>query len=65
MYTVGIFTEGKGWTEWRVNGCEAAYEAYRAACALCEAVGADNAALWDTITTEVLADLVSDDPENH
>ena len=61
MYTVGIFFEGKGWTEWRVDGCEAAYEAYRAACVLAAAAGAVTAAIWDTETTEVLADLASED----
>ena len=57
MYEVGIFTEGQGWQSWRVDGCEAAYAAYRTACCLCEMVGADNAAIWDAETTEVLADL--------
>ena len=61
MYEVGIWTEGKGWQSWRVDGCEAAYEAYRKACDLCEAVGADNAAIWDAETCEVLADLVGED----
>lgn len=57
MYTVGIFVEGKGWQSWQVDGCEAAYHAYQKACELAEAVGASNAAIWDTVTTEVLADL--------
>ena len=57
MYEVGIFTEGKGWSSWRVDGCEAAYEAYHKACDLAEAVGADNAAIWDAETCEVLAAL--------
>ena len=57
MYEVGIFTESQGWQSWRVDGCEAAYEAYRKACSLCEAVGAINAAIWDAETFEVLADL--------
>lgn len=57
MYEVGIWTEGKGWQSWRVDGCEAAYDAYRTACNLCEQVGADNAALWDAETFEVLAAL--------
>jgi len=61
MYEVGIFTEGKGWQSWRVDGCEAAYEAYRKACDLCEAVGANNAAIWDAETYEVLADLCGEE----
>ena len=60
MYEVGIFVYGKGWQSWRVGGCEAAYEAYRKACELCELVGADNAAIWDAETDEVLADLVGE-----
>ena len=63
MYTIGIFFEGKGWTEWRVDGCEAAYDAYRKACDLAEAIGADNCAIWDTVTTEVLADMASDEED--
>ena len=61
MYEVGIWTEGKSWQSWRVDGCEAAYEAYNRACALCEAVGAGNAAIWDAVTFEVLADLSGED----
>ena len=61
MYEVGIWTEAKGWQSWRVDGCEAAYEAYRKACDLCKAVGATNAALWDAETFEVLADLGSEE----
>ena len=61
MYEVGIWTEGKGWQSWQVDGCEAAYEAYNRACALCEAVGAGNAAIWDAMTFEVLADLSGED----
>ena len=57
MFEVGIWTEGKGWQSWRVDGCEAAYDAYHTACVLCEQVGADNAALWDAETFEVLAAL--------
>ena len=61
MYTIGIFFEGKGWTSWQVDGTEAAYDAYRAACDLAYAIGADNAAIWDTVTTEVLADMASEE----
>ena len=61
MFTIGIFFEGKGWTEWRVDGYDIAWEAYRAACHLAEAIGADNAAIWDTQTTEVLADMEGED----
>ena len=61
MYTVGIFFEGKGWTEFRVDGCEAAYEAYEAAKELARAVGADNAAIWDTLTLEILEDVASEE----
>lgn len=61
MYEVGIFTEGKGWQSWQVDGCEAAYEAYSKACALCEAIGATNAAIWDAVTFEVLADLCGEE----
>lgn len=63
MYTIGIFFEGKGWTEWRVNGCEAAYDAYHKACDLAEAIGADNCAIWDTVTTEILADMASEEED--
>lgn len=58
MYEVGIWSEGKGWHSWRVDGCEAAYEAYHRAC---EAVGAGNAAIWDAETYEVLADLTHEE----
>ena len=61
MYEVGIWTEGKGWQSWLVDGCEAAYEVYRTACNLCEQVGAGNAAIWDAETFEVLADLASEE----
>ena len=57
MYTIGIFTQDKGWTTWTVNGCEAAYNAFHKACEFALAVGAYNAAIWDTITTEILEDL--------
>ena len=63
MYEVGIWTERQVWQRWRVDGCEAAYDAYRKACALCEAVGAGNAAIWDAETFEVLADLCSEEEE--
>ena len=61
MYEVGIWTEGKGWQSWRVDGCEAAYDAYREACHLAEMVGAGNAAIWDAETFEILADLASEE----
>jgi len=61
MYEVGIWSAGKGWQSWRVDGCEAAYEAYHKACDLCEAVGAENAAIWDAETTEILAALSWED----
>ena len=61
MYTVGIFFEGKGWTEFRVDGCEAAYDAYEAAKGLARAVGADHAAIWDTETLEILEDMASEE----
>lgn len=60
MYTIGIWTEKQGWSSWQVDGCEAAWNAYHKACDLCEAVGAGNAAIWDTATTEILADWVDD-----
>lgn len=63
MFEVGIWTERTGWQSWRVDGCEAAWDAYRKACDLCEAVGADNAAIWDAMTYEVLADLCGDEEE--
>lgn len=63
MYTIGIWTERTGWQSWTVDGCEAAYAAYRKACELCELVGAGNAAIWDTVTTEILADWVSEQGE--
>lgn len=54
MFEIGIFTKVKGWQSWIVSGCEAAYEAYQKACELCEMLGADNAAIWDPITGEVI-----------
>ena len=63
MYEIGIWTENNGWQSWRVDGCEAAYEAYRKACDFCEAVGADNAALWDAETSEVLESWAGDGEE--
>ena len=60
IYEVGIWTPRKGWQSWHVEGCEAAYEAYRKACELCELVGAENAAIWDAVTFEVLADLAGE-----
>ena len=61
MYTVGIFFEGKGWTEWRVDSYDAAYAAYEAAKSLAAAVGADNAAIWDTMTSDVLLSMDSEE----
>ena len=61
MYMIGIYTENSGWQSWIVNGCEAAWNAYEKACELCEAVGADNAAMWDAVTFEVLANLMNED----
>lgn len=61
MYEVGIYVGNRGWQSVPVSGCEAAYEAYRLACALCEVVGATNAAIWDAETFEVLADLCGEE----
>lgn len=63
MYQVGIWTRNKGWQSWQVEGCEAAYEAYRRASDLGEMVGADNVAIWDAETYEVLADWAGDGEE--
>ena len=60
MYSVGIYFEDKGWTEWHVDGDEAAWNAYDRACELAEAIGADNAAIWESETGDVLADHVRD-----
>lgn len=56
MYRVGIFTKATGWAAWTVSDAEAAYHAYQKACELCEAIGAENAAIWDPLTDEVIAD---------
>ena len=61
MSEVRINTEGKGWQSSYVNGRQPAHEAYRKACDLCEAVGANNAAIWDAETYEVLADLCGEE----
>lgn len=60
MYEIGIWTKEKGWQSWRVFGDEAAYEAYRKACELCEVVGAENAALWDAETFDVIMNFAEE-----
>ena len=35
MYEVGIFTNGRGWQNWKINDYETAREAYSKACDLC------------------------------
>ena len=56
MYTIDMFTNGY-WVELAtVDGCEAAYAAYRKACELGEMLGRE-VALCDAKTGEVLANL--------
>ena len=54
MYTVSIYTDGTNRIDLRVDGCEAAYAAYRMACDMAELTGA-TVDLWDSETGEVLA----------
>lgn len=59
MYTIS-FSTLNGWTDIAtVDGCEAAYAAYRKACELGEMLGR-NVALCDTETCEVVACLAAE-----
>ena len=53
MYEVGIFTNGRGWQNWKIND----YETARAACDLCRIIGGSQVALWSAETYTVLAEL--------
>ena len=60
MYTIDMFINGY-WVELAtVDGCEAAYAAYRKACELGEMLGRE-VALCDAETGEVLANLSDED----
>lgn len=60
MYTI-TFATLNGWADIAtVNGCEAAYAAYRKACELGEMLGVE-VALCDAETGEVVACLSDDD----
>ena len=60
MYTI-IFSTLNGWTDIAtVDGCEAAYAAYREACELGRQLGRD-VALCDAETGEVVACLSDED----
>ena len=60
MYTI-CFSTPNGWMDIAtVDGCEAAYAAYRKACELGEMLGRD-VALCDTETCEVVACLAAED----
>ena len=57
MYEVGIFTNGRGWQNWKINDYETARAAYSKACDLCRVIGGSRVALWSTETYTVLAEL--------
>lgn len=62
MYTI-TFATRNGWADIAtVDGCEAAYAAYRKACELGEMLGRD-VALCDTETGEVVACLSDDEDD--
>ena len=62
MYTI-CFSTSNGWTDIAtIDGCEAAYAAYRKACELGEMLGRD-VALCDTETGEVVAHSSIDEDE--
>lgn len=62
MFTIHFYYNGYGWKEVAaVDGCEAAYTAYKKACELAELVGADSCALVDMATGEVVADSENED----
>ena len=46
MYEVGIFTNGRGWQNWKINDYETARAAYSKACDLCRIIGGSQVALW-------------------
>ena len=57
MYEVGIFTNGRGWQNWKINDYETARAAYSKACDLCRIIGGSQVALWSAETYTVLAEL--------
>lgn len=62
MFTIHFHYDGYGWKEVAaVDGCEAAYTAYKKACELAELVGADACSLVDMATGEVVADTRDED----
>lgn len=61
MFEICFWSEYRGWLEiGRVSGSEAAYGAYRAACALAEALG-EICALIDVETGEIIAESEDED----
>lgn len=61
MFTIHFYYENYGWKEIaQVEGCEAAYAAYKKACEFAELVGANDCALLDMYTGEVLANLADE-----
>lgn len=62
MFTIHFFYGGYGWKEIaEVDGCEAAYAAFKKACELAELVGADDCALVEMENGEVIADMENED----
>jgi hypothetical protein len=61
MFKICFWSEYQGWREiGKVAGDEAAYVAYRAACALAEALG-EICALIDAETGEIIAESENED----
>lgn len=62
MFTIHFHYDNYGWKEVAtVDGCEAAYVAYKKARELAELVGADACSLVDMATGEVVADTRDED----
>lgn len=57
MYEVGIFTNGRGWQNWKINDYKTARAAYSKACDLCRIIGGSQVALWSAETYTVLMQL--------
>lgn len=61
MYFIGIFTLGKGWTEWTVSGKENAYAAFYKAIEFCELLTDASVVLGDAETGEIYIDSADED----